>query len=60
MVAPYGTNASAQAASQRSTQEMMRYGVPDIPKIAPIIEIKETYFHQKGNAFPGDPARPGP
>jgi len=25
----------------------MRNGVPDVPKIAPIIEIKESYFHQK-------------
>lgn len=32
-------------------QEKMRNGVPDIPKIAPIIEIKETYFHQKPEWF---------
>jgi len=29
----------------------MEDGVPDIPKIAPIIEIKETYFHQKPERF---------
>jgi hypothetical protein len=35
------------ASDRLLAQEPMECGMPDVPKIAPIIEIKESYFHRK-------------